>query len=89
ASSSPGALRPATVAAVLGAALLIYGLTGRGRSHPRLGRAWMGLFVVIETVPRLAGWSSGVVLALSVLALVPLALASRLLLRADESRSGR
>lgn len=69
------------IAAVLGAALLVHGLAGRGRPRTRPSSVWLGLFVVVETVPRLAGWPSGVVLVLSVLALVPLALAGRLLRR--------
>ncbi len=71
------------VVAVLGAALLVSGLVGL-RPQPSsaaFGRLWMGLFVLLEAVPRLAGWPAGVVLALSVLALAPLLLALRALYR--------
>jgi len=76
------------VAAVLGAGLLLYGgLAGmrswRASQHLRAaqGRFWLGLFTLVETGPRLAGWPVEVVLALSVLALVPLLLALRSLQR--------
>lgn len=84
-------------AAVLGAGSLIYSLVcllsrnglsrnglsrnGGARTRPALGRFWMAVFVLVETGPRLAGWPSEVVLALSVLAFVPLLLAGRLLAR--------
>jgi|GEM_PF-5858349 len=71
--------------AVLAAAVVIISLAqvsarpGTRASRPVLARLWLGLFVLVETGPRLANWPSGVVLALSVLALVPLLLAARLL----------
>ena len=71
------------VAAVAGIGSLLYALAGmlsqRGRraTPVTLGRFWMGLFVLVETGPRLAGWPAGVVLVLSVLAFVPLLLAAR------------
>jgi hypothetical protein len=71
------------VVAVLGTAVLASGLarlrSGGRSSLAAFGRVWMGLFALLEAVPRLAGWSSGVVLVLSVLALAPLLLAVRAL----------
>jgi hypothetical protein len=74
------------LAAVLGAGSLAYGLAGlrsrQDRSRTQSwGRLWMGVFVLVETVPRLAGWSAGTVLVLSVLASLPLLLAGRSLRR--------
>jgi hypothetical protein len=72
------------VVAVLATASMISGLIAL-RSEPgspaALSRLWMGLFIILEAVPRLAGWPSGAVLALSTLALMPLALAVRALYR--------
>jgi hypothetical protein len=71
------------ILALLGAASLVYGLAGllsrpgAQSSKSAVGRFWMGLFVLVETGPRLAGWPSEVVLALSVLAFVPVLLAGR------------
>lgn len=70
---------------VLACTLLVVNLArliaprGTPRSQLRLGRCWLALFVLVEAVPRLAGWPSGVVLALSVLAFAPLLLAVRAL----------
>lgn len=70
---------------VLSIALVIINLArvisrpGARAGRPVLARIWLGLFLIIETVPRLAGWPSGVVLALSVLAVAPLLLAVRAL----------
>jgi hypothetical protein len=76
--------------AVVGAGVLARGLVGLRApsstpayhtSQAALGRLWMGLFALVEAVPRLAGWPSGPVLALSVAALAPLLLACRALQR--------
>jgi hypothetical protein len=75
------------ILAVLGAGSLLYGVVGlQSRSDDRatqlrLGRFWMGVFILVETGPRLAGWPAGVVLAISVLAFVPMGLAVRRLRR--------
>ena len=72
--------------AVLAACSLIYGLAGallqRGshRDHS-FARVWLGVFGLMETLPRLAGWSSGAVLALSIVAFAPILLAGRFLRR--------
>jgi hypothetical protein len=69
------------ILAVLSAALLIYSVAcmlsqrGAPATPLTLGRFWMGLFVLVETGPRLAGWPAWLVLVLSVLAFVPLLLA--------------
>ncbi len=68
-------------AAMLAVALLAYGVVGLSARHAderarhiSLGRCWLAIFVLVETCP---GWPSGVVLALSLLAFVPLLLAVR------------
>ncbi|MDQ1742774.1 MAG: hypothetical protein QOE23_1113 [Pseudonocardiales bacterium] len=74
-------------ALMLNAAVVIISLArvisrpGTRASRPVLARVWLGLFVLIEAGPRLAGWPSGVVLALSVLAFAPLLLGVRALYR--------
>jgi len=62
------------VALLAGLAALALGLLRR-RRHRDLRRAQVlaGVGLLLETVPRLAGWSSLTVLVLSVLALAPLA----------------
>jgi hypothetical protein len=76
------------VLAVLGAGLMLYGLAEllTRRSVPAtpavLGRFWYGMFLLVETGPRLAGWPAEVVLALSVLAVAPVLLALKSLRRA-------
>jgi hypothetical protein len=79
-------------AAVAGVGSLLYGLAGmvsqRERATPlSLGRFWLGLFVLIETGPRLAGWPSSVVMVLSGLAFVPLLIAVRQLRQAGREFS--
>ncbi len=70
---------------LFGGALLVHSLAllvsrpGTQRSRTLIGRCWLALFVLVELVPRLAGWPAGTVLALSVLAFVPLLLAVRAL----------
>ncbi|HEV2886659.1 MAG TPA: hypothetical protein VGX49_07105 [Jatrophihabitans sp.] len=73
----------AWLSAVLGVTLLGYGLAmvaarrGGHGTRPALGCFWFGLFLLIETGPRLAGWPASLVLGLSGLACVPLLLAAR------------
>jgi hypothetical protein len=43
------------------------------------GQVLLGIFVLVETIPRLADASTGVVLAMSFVALIPLPLAVYLL----------
>ena len=70
---------------VFGAVMMVHSLAllvsrpGTQRSRALIGRCWMALFVLVELVPRLAEWPASTVLALSVLAFVPLLLAVRTL----------
>lgn len=70
------------IAGIAGLATLLYGLAGlrqrQDGERPRwaLTRVWLGLFVVVETFPRVAGWPAWLVLTTSLLAFVPLVLAA-------------
>ena len=64
-----------SLALLAGVAAPVVGLLPRRRRsrEQRLALVLLGISVLPETVPRLAGWSSLGVLVLSVLAFVPLA----------------
>jgi hypothetical protein len=88
------------VACAMGALLVVagvIGLTGRRvvalRARQRLawrpygwGQLFLGVFAGIESVPRLAGFSSRVVLMTSAVAFVPLVAAVLMLIKAQRAR---
>ena len=52
-----------------------------------VGQVLFGLFVLLETVPRLASGSDLLIMVFSVVALVPLAVSAALLMRSELSRA--
>lgn len=64
-------------------------LNRRQESARRWSAVMIGLFIVIETAPRLAHWSSQTVLIASVLAIVPLGVAVTLLVVATRPKPTR
>jgi hypothetical protein len=67
----------------LGFGLMGYGLAvvaarrGGHGTRPALGCFWFGLFLLVETGPRVADWPSGLVLVLSITAFLPLLFAAK------------